>query len=164
MDLLYPLPGFHFLATFLHPLLSTPLDASFQSVGGLEVSMSPETYNEGGENRFAHALPTRQSYPNLVLKRGLKPLPSPLANWCLDCLHNFNVVPVSVAVSLLGPDHEPLRVWNIVGAWPVKWSLSEFNAEQGQIVVETLELKYRYFTQVLPPVVPVNIPLAGLGI
>ncbi len=157
MELLQPIPGFHFLVTFLNPLLASPIDMGFQSVSGLEMSISPETYNEGGENRFSHALPARQTFPNLILKRGLKPIPSPLTNWCLDALQNLNIIPVDIMVSLLGPEHVPLRVWSVVGAYPLKWSIGEFNAEQGQLVIETLELKYRYFTQVMPPVVSINI-------
>lgn len=150
--------GFHFVVTFLHPLLASPIDMSFQTVGGLDVSMGTETYNEGGENRFTHTLPTRQSFPNVVMKRALKPIPSPLANWCLDSMNNLHIVPVDLTISLLGPEHVPLRVWTVIGAYPVKWSVSEFNAEQSQLVLETLELKYRYFQQVMPPVVSIDIP------
>lgn len=37
-------------------------------------------------------------------------------------------------------------VWNIVGAYPVKWDVSEFNAEENKLAIETVELKYRYYT------------------
>lgn len=158
MDVLNPLPGYHFVVVFVHPLLATPIDMGFQSVTGLEVSINTETQAEGGENRFAHALPGRQTFSNLTLKRGLKPLPSPLTNWCLDALLNFNVMPANLLVNLLGPEHVPLRTWSVVGAYPVKWSVSEFNAEQNQLAVETLELKYRYFTPIVPPLISVDIP------
>ncbi len=164
MEIMSPMAGFHFLVTFMNPALATPIDVGFQTVGGLDVSMSTESYQEGGENRFSHALPGRQSFPNLVLKRGMKPIPSPLANWCLDALLNLHIVPVDLTVALLGPEHVPLRVWAIIGAYPVKWSVGEFNAEQSQIVIETLELKYRYFKQILPPVISVNIPFPTLGL
>lgn len=158
MDLLSPLPGFHFAVVFIHPLLATPIDIGFQSVTGLEVSIATEAHPEGGENRFSHALPGRQTYANLVLKRGLKPLPSPLTNWCLDALLNFKIQPASLLVNLLGPEHLPLRTWSVVGAYPVKWSVSEFSAEQNQAVIETLELKYRYFNQIIPPVLSIDLP------
>lgn len=158
MDVLSPLPGFHFVVVFIHPLLATPIDIGFQAVTGLEVSINTEEYREGGENRFQHALPGRQSFSHLMLKRGLKPLPSPLTNWCLDALLNFKIQPANLMVNLLGPEHVPLRTWSVVGAYPVKWSVSEFNAEQNQLVVETMELKYRYFTQIVPPVISIDLP------
>jgi phage tail-like protein len=40
---------------------------------------------------------------------------------------------------------EPLMTWNVVNAWPKKWSVSDFNAEQSSITVESLELNYSYF-------------------
>jgi len=35
--------------------------------------------------------------------------------------------------------------WKVINAWPKKWSVSEFNAEQNSIAVESLELNYSYF-------------------
>ncbi|MCB0534726.1 MAG: phage tail protein [Lewinellaceae bacterium] len=159
MDIINPTPGFHFVVSFINPLLATPIDMAFQSVTGLEVSINTETLAEGGENRFTHSLPGRQSYANLVLKRGMRPMPSPLTNWCLDALINFNIQPADLLVNLLGPEHVPLRTWNVIGAYPVKWSVSEFNAEQNQLAIETLELKYRYFKPLLPPLLSVDIPI-----
>lgn len=61
MDIINPTPGFHFVVSFINPLLATPIDMAFQSVTGLEVSINTETLAEGGENRFTHSLPGRQS-------------------------------------------------------------------------------------------------------
>ena len=58
-----------------------------------------------------------------------------------------------LTVSLLVKDTEtltsgngkPLQTWNIVHAYPVKWNVGDFNAEENKIVIETLELSYNYF-------------------
>ncbi len=56
----YPLTGFHFLVVFeIFP--QVPNDASFQEVTGLSVNVGLDTYNEGGENRFTHRLPGRNT-------------------------------------------------------------------------------------------------------
>ena len=48
---------------------------------------------------------------------------------------------------LLNENHEPLEAWNFVKAYPVKWSISNFNAQGNELVVETIELAYQYFTR-----------------
>ena len=50
-----------------------------------------------------------------------------------------------VQISLLNGEHEPLKTWNVVQAWPKKWAVSDFNAEENSLVIETLDLSYRYF-------------------
>ncbi len=139
----YPLTGFHFLVTFeLFP--QVPNDLRFQEVTGLTVDVNLETYNEGGENRFVHRLPGRNKYADLVLKRGMG-LVSGLTAWCLDALENYNYSPVNLLVSLLDENHLPVSSWYVVNAIPIKYDLSPFNAEQSQVVIETLTLRYEYY-------------------
>lgn len=138
----YPPVGFHFSVRF--GISQTEDDIRFQSVGGLSVEYETETLKEGGENRFVHELPVRTQYAPLVLKRGLL-LDSDVLRWCLNAFENREFVPTDLQVFLLNEQHEPLKTWNILGAWPKKWSVSDFNAEENSIVIETLELSYRYF-------------------
>ena len=42
-------------------------------------------------------------------------------------------------------DEEVLRSWNFVGAYPVKIQTTELSAQKGELVIETLELAYKYF-------------------
>ena len=119
-------------------------DVQFQSVAGLSVDIETEEFAEGGENRFKHKLPVRTKFPNLVLKRGLVS-DSKLIKWCKDAVENFDFSPTDVTIKLLNNEHEPLVTWNVVHAYPVKWSVSDFNAEQNSIAVETIELAYNYF-------------------
>jgi phage tail-like protein len=50
-----------------------------------------------------------------------------------------------VNVTLLNAEHEPMLTWPVVGAYPVKWSVSDLNATANTFVVETLTLAYRHF-------------------
>lgn len=141
----YPPPGFHFTVSFEGIGGPDDTDNRFQSVSGLSVEMQSEKIKEGGENRFEHTLPVRTQYPNLILKRGLF-TNSQIIKWCMDAFHNLRIRPVNLMVELLNEAHEPLMGWNIVNAYPLKWSVSEFNAQQNSLVIETLELRYQYFT------------------
>jgi phage tail-like protein len=139
----YPFTGFHFLVVFeIFP--QVPNDFRFQSVTGLTVDVELDTYKEGGENRFVHRLPGRNRYSDLVLKRGMT-LVSGVTAWCLDSIENFNYKPTNMLISLLNEDHLPVSSWYIANAIPIKYSISDFNAEQGQIVIESMTIRYEHY-------------------
>ncbi|NOZ26265.1 MAG: phage tail protein [Nitrospirae bacterium] len=139
----YPPVGFHFKVEFrLDGVVDG--DSRFQEVSGLTAELGIEEVNEGGENRFSHRLPTRAKYGNLVLKRGLLK-DSRLIKWFRDAVEDFEFEPADVLVTLLNEEHEPLMGWNFVNAWPVKWVVSDFKAQENALVVETIELAYNYF-------------------
>lgn len=147
MSTKYSPVAFHFKVEFTD-ITDSDKEISFQSVSGLTVELDTEELAEGGENRFKHTLPLRSKYPNLVLKRGLLPN-SEIINWCRNALENFVFEPKDLVVSLLNENHEPLMTWNVAHAIPVKWSVADFNAEENNIAIETLELKYNYFTSII---------------
>ncbi len=140
----YPPVSFHY-QVFFYGIEGKTIDTRFQSVSGLTAEIKTETYKEGGENRFEHILPVRADYTNIVLKRGLA-TDSALIRWFTDAFESMQVEPISLSISLLNEQHEPLVSWNVVHAWPKKWSVSDFNAEQSEIAIETLELHYRTFS------------------
>lgn len=140
----YPPVGFHFLVEF-EGLGMKENDHQFQSVAGLSVDIETEEIAEGGENRFKHKLPVKTKYPNLTLKRGML-IDSAVINWCRDAFENFTFKPVNLTIKLLNDKHQPLTSWNVVHAYPVKWSVEDFNAQESKIVVESFELTYNYFT------------------
>ena len=139
----YPPVGFHFRVEFVN--LGNDNDVRFQTVAGLSVEYDMESYKEGGENRFEHKLPVRTKYADLSLKRGMLK-DSSVINWCLDAFQNRSFSTVDINVTLLNEQHQPLRTWQVFKAWPKKWSVSDFNAQENSVVIESLELSYSYFT------------------
>ncbi len=141
----YPPVGFHFKVEFVG--IGNDNDIRFQSVSGLTVEYDTESFKEGGENRFEHKLPVRSKYSDLSLKRGML-TDSKLIKWVLGILHDrdfINNKPVMINVQLLNEKHEAIKHWEIIDAWPKKWSVSDLNAQENGIVVETLDLAYKYF-------------------
>lgn len=151
----YPAVGFYFRVS-LGDAAGDDGDSRFQSIGGLSVEVETETRKEGGENRFEHTVPVRTKYPALVLKKGLVQSKA-FRKWCMDSINAVGTIasnnqgkrlitPKDITVTLLNPEGDELMVWNVVHAWPKKWSVSDLNAEQSAIVVESIELQYQYFT------------------
>lgn len=144
---MYPPVSFHFKVEFSLPD-SVPEDreARFQEVSGIKKELGVEEFHEGGENRFAHKLPTPAKYPNLVLKRGVLK-GSKLIDWCYDAVDHFEFAPVDLTVTLLNEEHEPSIAWKFVRAYPLKWSVSDLKAQDNSVLVETLEIAYQYYTR-----------------
>lgn len=147
----YPPVGFHFKVEFLFNKAGSPQqqdnDILFQSVSGLNFQMQTDTLKEGGENRFEHTIPVRNKCTDLVLKRGIfKPKDSMIAEWCLQAFKEFIFSPIDIVVNLLDEQHKPLMTWNVHHAWPKNWKVADLNADKGEVVIETFELNYNYFT------------------
>ncbi len=140
----YPPVGFHFKVEF-DGFASDGNDTKFQSVSGLSVDLETEEIAEGGENRFKHKLPVKTKFPNLVLKRGIL-IDSELIAWCKDAIENFSFSPKNLTVKLLNEEGDPIMTWNVNHAYPVKWNIEAFNAEESKLVAETIELTYNFFT------------------
>lgn len=136
---------FHFKVEF--GATSADQDVRFQEVTGLSAEVSAEELREGGLNEYVHRLPTGAKYGNLVLKRGFVNS-SEVADWLRQAVESFEFEPKDVTVTLLNEEHEPLAAWSFLRAWPVKWSLSDFKAQENALAVESMELAYQGFRKV----------------
>jgi phage tail-like protein len=136
-----PPVGFHFRLEVVG-LPPGEHDMRFTEVGGLAAELTTEEVPEGGENRFVQRYPVRAKYPDLVCKRGLL-VRSTVWHWVRAAVENLDVTPRDINVSLLGAEHVPLLTWFVRGAWPLKWSVSDLNANANAVVVETLSFAYQ---------------------
>lgn len=139
----YPPLGFYYKVEF--SFCKNKNDVRFQTVSGLSVEYDMEEYAEGGENRFVHKLPVRTKYTDMVLKRGML-VDSEVIAWFIKAFRDREFEPADVNVILMNEKSEPLRVWKVAHAIPKKWDISDLNAGESSVVIETLELSYRYFT------------------
>jgi phage tail-like protein len=142
----YPPVSFYFTVDIVD--LGTAGDSSFMEVQGLQAERDILEIKEGGENRFSHRLPDRAKYGNLILKRGVLLPTSGFGSWCKGVLESNFDTPISsttILLSLLDANGNPLLSWNFIGAWPVKWSVSDLGADKNELAVESMELAYNYF-------------------
>ncbi len=117
---------------------------SFSKCTGLAGEVGVEEYVEGGENRFAHRLPVRASFPNLVLTQGAGPS-TELWSWFFEYLLTGLVSPRDGQVSLMSTvDGElaPVRVWAFRRGWPVKLTGPDLDAQSGAVAVESVEIAH----------------------
>jgi len=139
----YPPWGFYYKVEF--GISGNLGDVRFQTVSGLSVEYDYESFREGGENRFEHKLPVRTRYSDLILKRGML-TDSEVINWFNRAFRDRQFEPSDISVILLNEKGEPLKTWKVTHAIPKKWMISDLSSTENAVVVETLELTYRYFT------------------
>ena len=139
----YPPTGFHFKVEVLG-LPPSDNDARFTEVSGLAVEVGTEEIAEGGENRFLQKFPMRSKYPELICKRGLL-VKSEITTWIRQCIEDFIITPKNIDVKLLNEEHQPLLTWHLVNAYPTKWAVSDMNATNNAVMIETLQFFYQYF-------------------
>lgn len=128
--------------------VKTTADTVFQEVSGLSTEHEIETIGEGDQNLYNYTVPNVSKYNNLVLKRGLLTEGSALAAWVRNTIGSDlsqPIEPKQVYLNLLNEQGLPLSFWSFENTWPVKWSVSDFNAQNSTIVIETLELSYTWF-------------------
>ena len=133
-----------------------PFRVSFAGVEGLSWDMGKRVYpGNGGE---FHVVPTGLTYTNLVLKRPLGPLSGAFAKWLKEC-HDFvykvrkqkklKAIPTyDVVIHLLDEKSEPKASWQCIRAYPMKWSLGNFDSTKTMLAAETIELAYAYMERV----------------
>lgn len=137
-----PLSGFRFTVE-----VEGLREAVFTECSGFEMKVDVEEYKEGGLNDYVHKLPGRQSFSNVTLKRGMI---NSIELW--DWLHRLATTTTkrnekkNMSIVLHnGKGEEQLR-WNLISAYPVKWTSPPLQTEQSSILVESLELAFQEFT------------------
>ena len=126
---------------FVAGIVPNPIDIRFQRVSGLSATIETTTVNEGGQNLYAHRLPRRVGYQNLVLERGFV-IGSPLNIEFNVAMTLFKFAPSNVLVTLLSADAVPLAAWLFLKAFPVRWATADLNGREDQVLIDTLELCY----------------------
>ncbi|WP_282122449.1 phage tail protein [Algibacter mikhailovii] len=109
-------------------------DRHFQSVEGLHAQITKNISKKAWLSEF----------DVLILKRAYRP-DSNIVAWCMNAINNKILTPENLSINLLNSRFEVVSQWQVVKAIPVGWSLSPLNAEEGQILIETITLKYSYF-------------------
>lgn len=142
--------GYNFSVS-LWPVTGNPnakKDNYFQKVSGIGGSLQVEQITEGGVNDRYYNLPTGVRFDNLVLERGLAAKNSELGQWCYDTLTmSGNKVEIrGLVVQLLDHDaKKEVMAWTFFNCYPVKWRLSDLQAKESVLAIETLEICYSSF-------------------
>ncbi len=126
--------------------------AAFTEVTGMSAQMEVFEYKEGGLNEHTHKFPGRTSFGNVTLKWGMTD-DQELWDWYLKTLQWTSSgsgenprrdVSIVAFAGKSGSGTKPTSGrWNLVGAFPVKWTGPSWNTTQSSIAIESLEIAFR---------------------
>lgn len=132
----YPLSAYHFQVEWGGSRMG------FSEVSGLEIENDVIEYREGTSREYgSQKMPGRPRYSNIVLKRGVKPEDNEFFEWIQTTELN-EVERRDLTISLLNEEHEPVMVWKVKGAFPVRLSGPELTATESDVAIETLEIAH----------------------
>jgi phage tail-like protein len=123
---------------------------AFTEVSGLAAEIEVEEVVEGGQNQYTHKLPGRMTWPPIVLKSGVTSSDR-LFQWFTRssgdgfAAEGDKLTRNEGAVVLVDAAGEPVRTWEFVDAFPVKWSGPTLAASATDVAVEELEIAHHGF-------------------
>lgn len=135
-----PVAAFNFLVFLVETGGRLRTVAGFQECSGLESALEVEEYREGGRNDRIHKFPTRFTFTNLVLKRGVSLDPA-LRAWHQALLAGETQRRDGLVV-LQNESKVPVVAWKFERGLPVKWTGPTLNATASETAIETLEISY----------------------
>jgi phage tail-like protein len=107
---------------------------------GIAVEYDVMEYREGGENGFVHRLPGRAKYQNIKLTRPIDRYSLLVAKWVATIEGSFHRQTAEITVLDLAGD--TVASWNLIGAYPAKWTGPSLDVSGNQVATETLELAH----------------------
>ncbi|WP_337193135.1 phage tail protein [Deinococcus xianganensis] len=119
--------------------------AAFSEVSGLSIETETLDFVEGGVNDRVLRLPVRSKVGNLTLKRGVV-AGQQLLQWHLNIVQGYLDVR-NVTVTVYQTSGAVLTRFELLQAYPVKWSGPQFTGNGDAVAVETLELAHAGFLQ-----------------
>ena len=118
-------------------VLSDPI-GGFSECSGLEMTMQPEEYKEGGNNGATLKFPSRVAWSNIILKRGIASDTS-LWDWQYGFVTGTGTRKDGF-IALLNDMHQPNSIWIFQRGLPVKYTGPTMNAMQSNVAIETIEI------------------------
>jgi phage tail-like protein len=136
----YPLPKFHFRVEWGGSRIG------FTEVTGLNLETEVIEYRDGSSPEYNKIkMPGLRKYGNITLKRGTFANDNEYYAW-------FNTVNLNqierrdVTISLLNENHEPVVVWKVKNAFPIKIQSPDLKSDANEAAIESLEIAHEGLT------------------
>jgi phage tail-like protein len=132
----YPLPVFHFTVEWQGKR------AGFTEVTGLNQENQAIEYRDGEFREYSSIkMPGIRKFANITLKRGIVKGDNQFFNW-LNTVKLNTVERRNLVISLLNEEHNPVMVWKVVNAFPVKVEGPQLKASGNEVAIESIELAH----------------------
>lgn len=130
----FPLPKSHFQVQWGGTRMQ------FQEVSGLSMEVDVIEYRAGNSPEFSVSkMPGLKKYGNITLKRGVIQGDNEFFDWW-NSIQLHKVDRRDLTISLLDESHEPVMVWKVRNAFPVKITCPDLKADASELAIESLEV------------------------
>jgi phage tail-like protein len=132
----YPIPKFHFQVEWGGTRIG------FTEVTGLTIENEVIEYREGSSPEYNKTkMPGLHKFGNITLKRGTFANDNEYFNW-LNTVKLNTIERRDLTISLLNENHEPVVVYKVKQAWPVKIQSPDMKSDANEAAIESLELAH----------------------
>ncbi|MBO9618701.1 MAG: phage tail protein [Niabella sp.] len=133
----YPLTVFHYKVSWNNQ------DIGFSDVSGLTQEIQAIEYRDGLMAGSTPSLkrPGLRKVTNISLKRGIVEKNNDLFNW-FNNNGAPNVERRDITITLLNDEGEPVMIWSVLQAFPVKCEGPGLKASGNDIAIESIELAH----------------------
>lgn len=145
----YPLHVFRFHVEFFEDSLregtnnAAPLcDGAFAECTGLEATMEPKVIQVGGQNYGAAQRVGPVTFATVILKRGITQARHLWQWFTFVTQENKYAYRLTVKITLQNEGGEPLLVWELDKALPIKFTGPDLNATATDVGIEELHLAH----------------------
>jgi phage tail-like protein len=133
--------GHHFSVVIDNPAFDL---GTWARASGLQVTWNLVEYRVGDQGNLSWIVPGTTKYSNIKLSRAACVESNIVQMWLAQT--SINPSPLSGAISLVAAGGlVPIVVWQMTEFFPIAWSITDFDADQGKPAIETLELAHGGF-------------------
>lgn len=119
---------------------------NFSEVSGLVIENEAIEYRNGASpEAIPMLMPGLNKFQKIILKRGIFKGDNEFHQW-INTIQQNTVERRDVTISLLNEAHDPVFVWKVRNAWPVKYDGPILKAGANEVAIESLELAHEGLT------------------
>jgi phage tail-like protein len=136
----YPLVKFHFTVDW------AGTNIGFTEVSGLDVETELIEYRQGASPEYSKIkMPGMQKYSNITLKRGSFKNDNEYYQWWNTVKLN-TIERRDITIKLLNEEHEPVIVWKVKNAFPIKVQSTDLKGDGNETAIESMEVAHEGLT------------------
>jgi len=119
--------------------------AGFSEVTGFDLSFDVIPYREGDDVITPRKLPGLARYGNISLKWGATESME-LYEWMQECAEG-TIERKTVTIIAIDEEGSDVATWQVIEAWPVRYTAPSFNGSGAEVALELLELAHEGMTR-----------------
>ena len=118
----------------------------FSEASGFDASIVVIEYREGDMVQTPMKLPGLKKYGNITLKQGVADS-MVMYEWMIAGVEG-EVERKTITITILDETETATASWQVINAWPAKYTAPDFNATSSEVAIESLEIAHEGMTRV----------------